>query len=108
MEVIAPKWPAQSEASEASKTINSKTFKITLNFKNISVNGLDSGTRPKYEMANVCLKDIWRTRLTRLGWSSSAIDRIKLSWARGTLRSYNKFLLHLYSIVMKIIFIFHH
>lgn len=47
-------------------------------------------------MANLCLEDIWRSRLTRLGWSPRAIDRFELSWARGTLRSYNNVLLQLY------------
>ena len=92
----SPKVASSSVVSEASKTINRKTFKITPNVKNIPVNGRDSGTTPKYEMANFCLEDIWRTRLTRLGWSPSAIDRFELSWARGTLRSYNNILLQLY------------
>ena len=53
----SPKVASSSVVSEASKNINRKTFKITPNFKNIPVNGRNSGTTPKYEMANSCLED---------------------------------------------------
>ena len=92
----SPIVASSSVVSEASKNINRKTFKITPNFKNIPVNGHDSGTTSKYEMANYCLEDIWRSRLTRFGWAPSAIDRFELSWARGTLRSHNYIILQLY------------
>ena len=54
----SPIVASSSVVSEASKNINRKTFKITPNFKNIPVNGHDSGTTPKNEMANVC--SAWR------------------------------------------------
>lgn len=92
----SPKVASPTMVSEISKTVDCTTPEITPKVKNLSVHGRSSGALPKYEMANLCLEDIWRSRLTRLGWSPRAIDRFELSWARGTLRSYNNVLLQLY------------
>ena len=39
---------------------------------------------------------MWRSRLRDLGWSKDATDKFVLSWAKGTLRSYNIVLSKLY------------
>lgn len=94
--VIAPKWPAQPWYRRLVKQSIARSHEITPKINNLSVHWRSSGTLLKCEMANLCLEDIWRSRLTQLGWSLRATVRFKLSWARGMLRSYNNLLLQLH------------
>jgi hypothetical protein len=44
----------------------------------------------KQEVAPVCLENIWRERLQRLGWSERAVTQAPLCWAESTLHGYNR------------------
>ena len=41
-------------------------------------------------MAYICLEDLWRARLHRLGWSSRATEQLLLHWSKATLEQYNR------------------
>ena len=53
-------------------------------------NGGFGGATEKSSLENVYFEDLWRSRLSRAGWSKRAIEQFLLRWAKSTLVQYNR------------------
>ena len=50
-------------------------------------------TTKKHEMENICLENLWKEKLTAVGWAPHLASIIRYTWAESTLHTYNNFLM---------------
>ena len=63
---------------------------VTKQPENVYEDSRTARTNEKSKMENISLESLWRSRLSSLGWSKTAIKRLLKTWAPTTLNTYNK------------------